>query len=410
MVYTNLLPRFLSYVKVNTRSNPNSVTIPSTQSQVDFALTVLKPEMESIGLQDVHYIESNGFIVGTLPATSPEFKHKIGFISHMDTADFNAEGINPQVIANYDGSSIDLGTSGYQLSPADFPQLSNYHGQTLITTDGTTLLGADDKSGIAEIMTAMEYLASHPEIPHCEIRVAFGPDEEIGTGADHFDVADFNVDFAYTVDGGPLGELQYETFSAAAAELVFQGRNVHPGTAKNQMINAFQLAIDFHNQLPAADRPEKTEGYEGFYHLMDLSGVVEEAKASYIIRDFDEESFVNRKQFMQEVADKMNSELGSQRVKINIHDQYYNMKQVIEKDMRPIHIAQKVMENQGIKPLIEPIRGGTDGSKISFMGIPTPNLFAGGENMHGRFEFVSLETMEKAVDVIIGIVSHLENL
>lgn len=410
MVYTNLLPRFLSYVKVNTRSNPNSATIPSTQSQVDFALTVLKPEMESIGLQDVHYIESNGFIVGTLPATSPEFKHKIGFISHMDTADFNAEGINPQVIANYDGSSIDLGTSGYQLSPADFPQLSNYHGQTLITTDGTTLLGADDKSGIAEIMTAMEYLASHPEIPHCEIRVAFGPDEEIGTGADHFDVADFNVDFAYTVDGGPLGELQYETFSAAAAELVFQGRNVHPGTAKNQMINAFQLAIDFHNQLPAADRPEKTEGYEGFYHLMDLSGVVEEAKASYIIRDFDEESFVNRKQFMQEVADKMNSELGSQRVKINIHDQYYNMKQVIEKDMRPIHIAQKVMENQGIKPLIEPIRGGTDGSKISFMGIPTPNLFAGGENMHGRFEFVSLETMEKAVDVIIGIVSHLENL
>lgn len=410
MVYTNLLPRFLSYVKVNTRSNPNSATIPSTQSQVDFALTVLKPEMESIGLQDVHYIESNGFIVGTLPATSPDFKHKIGFISHMDTADFNAEGVNPQVITNYDGSSIDLGTSGYQLSPADFPQLSNYHGQTLITTDGTTLLGADDKSGIAEIMTAVEYLASHPEIPHCEIRVAFGPDEEIGTGADHFDVADFNVDFAYTVDGGPLGELQYETFSAAAAELVFQGRNVHPGTAKNQMINALQLAIDFHNQLPAADRPEKTEGYEGFYHLMDLSGVVEEAKASYIIRDFDEEAFVNRKRFMQEVADKMNNELGSQRVQVNIHDQYYNMKQVIEKDMRPIHIAQKVMENQGIKPLIEPIRGGTDGSKISFMGIPTPNLFAGGENMHGRFEFVSLETMEKAVDVIIGIVSHLENL
>lgn len=408
MMYPNLLNRFLTYVKENTRSNPESTTIPSTQSQVEFALTVLKPEMEAIGLQNVHYIKDNGFIVGTLPATDDRFKHKIGFISHMDTADFNADNVRPQIVEAYDGGEIALGTSGYVLSPQDFPQLANYHGQTLITTDGTTLLGADDKSGIAEIMTAMEYLASHPDIPHCEIRVAFGPDEEIGTGADHFDVADFDVDFAYTVDGGPLGELQYETFSAAGAEVIFQGRNVHPGTAKGQMINALQLAIDFHQQLPDSDRPEKTAGYEGFYHLMNLSGVVEEAKATYIIRDFEEADFLARKETMLAIAEQMNTELGSERVQVKLHDQYYNMKKVIEKDMRPIHIAQKVMEQQGIKPIIEPIRGGTDGSKISFMGIPTPNLFAGGENMHGRFEFVSLETMTKAVDVIVGIVSYLD--
>lgn len=408
MTYDNLLQRFLTYVKENTRSDASSLTTPSTQSQVDFALTILKPEMEAIGLTDVHYIESNGFIVGTLPATDAKLTRKIGFISHMDTADFNAENVSPQVIEYYDGGAITLGTSGYELSPADFPQLANYHGQTLITTDGTTLLGADDKSGIAEIMTAVEYLAAHPEIPHCEIRVAFGPDEEIGVGADKFDVEDFNVDFAYTVDGGPLGELQYETFSAAGAEMTFLGRNVHPGTAKGQMINALQLAIEYHSQLPETDRPEKTDGYEGFYHLMGLSGVVEEAKASYIIRDFEDEAFEARKATMLEIAKKMNQELGAERVQIKLHDQYYNMKKVIEKDMTPIKIAKAVMEEQGIKPLIEPIRGGTDGSKISFMGIPTPNLFAGGENMHGRFEFVSLQTMQKAVDVIIGIVSYAD--
>ncbi|WP_192804166.1 peptidase T, partial [Streptococcus agalactiae] len=246
MSYEKLLERFLTYVKINTRSNPNSTQTPTTQSQVDFALTVLKPEMEAIGLKDVHYLPSNGYLVGTLPATSDRLRHKIGFISHMDTADFNAENITPQIV-DYKGGDIELGDSGYILSPKDFPNLNNYHGQTLITTDGKTLLGADDKSGIAEIMTAMEYLASHPEIEHCEIRVGFGPDEEIGIGADKFDVKDFDVDFAYTVDGGPLGELQYETFSAAGLELTFEGRNVHPGTAKNQMINALQLAMDFHS-------------------------------------------------------------------------------------------------------------------------------------------------------------------
>ena len=407
MKYPNLLERFLTYVKVNTRSDETSSTTPSTQSQVDFAKNVLIPEMKRVGLENVYYLP-NGFAIGTLPANDPSFTRKIGFISHMDTADFNAENIQPQVIENYDGGVIPLGQSGFNLDPAVFASLHKYKGQTLITTDGTTLLGADDKSGIAEIMAAIEYLSAHPEIKHGEIRVGFGPDEEIGIGADKFDAEDFDVDFAYTVDGGPLGELQYETFSAAGAELTFQGRNVHPGTAKDQMVNALQLAIDFHNQLPEADRPEKTEGYQGFYHLMNLTGTVEEAHASYIVRDFETEAFENRKTAMQAIADKMNQELGSERVILNLKDQYYNMKQVIEKDMTPINIAKAVMESLDIQPIIEPIRGGTDGSKISFMGIPTPNLFAGGENMHGRFEYVSLETMERAVDTIIGIVSYQE--
>lgn len=405
MKYPTLLERFLTYVKVNTRSDETSTTTPSTASQVEFAKNVLLPEMERVGLQNVYYLP-NGFAIGTLPANDPSLTRKIGFISHMDTADFNAENISPQVIENYDGGAIPLGDSGYSLDPADFANLHNYKGQTLITTDGTTLLGADDKSGIAEIMTAIEYLNAHPEIKHCEIRVGFGPDEEIGVGADKFDAEDFNVDFAYTVDGGPLGELQYETFSAAGAEITFKGRNVHPGTAKNQMVNALQLAIDFHNQLPEEDRPEKTDGYQGFFHLMNIEGTVEEANASYIIRDFETENFESRKAMMEDIASKMNQELGAERVLLTLKDQYYNMKQVIEKDMTPVDLAKEVMEDLGITPIIEPIRGGTDGSKISFMGIPTPNLFAGGENMHGRFEYVSLQTMERAVDTIIGIVSH----
>lgn len=404
MKYPTLLDRFLVYVKENTRSDESSTTTPSTYNQVEFAQNILLPEMERIGLQNVHYLP-NGFAVGTLPATDPGLTRKIGFIAHMDTADFNAEGVNPQIIENYDGNSIALGTSGYELHPKDFPQLANYQGQTLITTDGTTLLGSDDKSGIAEIMTAIEYLVQNPDIKHCEIRVGFGPDEEIGVGADKFDVEDFDVDFAYTMDGGPLGELQYETFSAAAAKVDFLGRNVHPGSAKDQMINAFQLAIDFHNALPEEDRPEKTEGYQGFFHLMNMEGSVDTASTSYIIRDFEEKDFKARKQLMLDIAEEMNANFDTPRVIVHLHDQYFNMKKIIEKDMTPINIAKEVMENLGIKPLIEPVRGGTDGSKISFMGIPTPNIFAGGENMHGRFEFVSLETMEQAVDVILGIVT-----
>lgn len=405
MNYPTLLERFLTYVKVNTRSDEHSTTTPSTQSQVDFANNILIPEMKRVGLENVYHL-SNGYAIGTLPANGPSFTRKIGLISHMDTADFNAESVNPQIIENYDGGVIPLGQSGFNLDPVDFASLKKYKGQTLITTDGTTLLGSDDKSGIAEIMTAIEYLTVHPDIKHCEIRVGFGPDEEIGVGADKFDAADFDVDFAYTIDGGPLGELQFETFSAAAADITFQGRNVHPGTAKGQMINALQLAIDFHNQLPEGARPELTDGYEGFYHLMNVKGTVEEAKASYIIRDFDTATFEQRKELMRSIADKMNATLGGERVQLELKDQYYNMRQVIEKDMTPINIAKAVMEKLDIKPIIEPIRGGTDGSKISFMGIPTPNIFAGGENMHGRFEYVSLQTMERAVDTIIGIVSY----
>ena len=405
MNYPTLLERFLTYVKVNTRSDEHSTTTPSTQSQVDFANNILIPEMKRVGLENVYYLP-NGYAIGTLPANDPSFTRKIGLISHMDTADFNAESVNPQIIENYDGGVIPLGQSGFNLDPVDFASLKKYKGQTLITTDGTTLLGSDDKSGIAEIMTAIEYLTAHPDIKHCEIRVGFGPDEEIGVGADKFDATDFDVDFAYTIDGGPLGELQFETFSAASAEITFQGRNVHPGTAKGQMINALQLAIDFHNQLPKGARPELTDGYEGFYHLMNVEGTVEEAKASYIIRDFDTATFEQRKELMRSIADKMNATLGGERVQLELKAQYYNMRQVIEKDMTPINIAKAVMEKLDIKPIIEPIRGGTDGSKISFMGIPTPNIFAGGENMHGRFEYVSLQTMERAVDTIIGIVSY----
>lgn len=403
--YPQLLSHFLDYVRINTRSDEYADRIPSTQSQIDFALNVLKPTMEFIGLEDVHYLD-NGFIVGTLPANSDKFPYKIGFISHMDTADFNADNVRPQVVENYQGGSIPLGDSGYELNPNQFPQLQNYLGQTLITTDGHTLLGADDKAGIAEILSAVEYLIAHPEIEHAELRIGFGPDEEIGTGADRFDAADFNVDFAYTVDGGPLGELQYETFNAALAHITFKGRNVHPGTAKDQMINALQLAMDFHSVVPDAERPEYTEGYQGFYHLQKLSGTEEEAHADYILRDFESQGLTDRKETLQRITGRMNRSWGEERVCVAIKDQYSNMKEVIEKDMRPVLLAEQVMKSLDITPIIEPIRGGTDGSKISFMGIPTPNIFAGGENMHGRYEFVSLQTMEKACDVIIGIASQ----
>lgn len=400
-MYENLLPRFLKYVKTETRSDATSTTTPSTQTQVAFAKELMK-ELEEIGMQEITYNENNGYVIATLPSNLDKEARTIGFISHMDTADFNAEGVNPQIVENYDGeSTIKLDADGkYTLNVKDFPNLKNYVGQTLITTDGSTLLGSDDKSGIAEIMTAMEYLINHPEIKHGEVRVGFGPDEEIGIGADKFDVKQFNTDFAYTMDGGPIGELQYETFSAAQAEITMHGKNVHPGTAKNTMINALQMAIDFHNQLPEGDRPEKTDGREGFFHLLALDGNVEEAKMTYIIRDHDRDKFEERKQMITDLQAKMNSQFDQERVEINMYDQYYNMGEIIEKDMSVIDLAKGAMEEVDVKPIIEPIRGGTDGSKISFMGIPTPNIFAGAENMHGRFEFVSLQTMEKAVDVL----------
>ncbi|MGM0217823.1 peptidase T [Enterococcus sp. AZ126] len=404
MMYENLLPRFLRYVKTETRSNPKSETTPSTQTQVAFAQT-LKKELEEIGMSDVIYNETNGFVIATLPSNVDKEVRSIGFIAHMDTADFNAVNVNPQIIENYDGeSTIKLDKEGkFTLNTTDFPNLKNYADQTLITTDGTTLLGADDKSGIAEIMTAMEILIKTPSIKHGTIRVAFGPDEEIGVGADKFDVEQFNVDFAYTMDGGPVGELQYETFNAAQAEVTIQGKNVHPGTAKNTMINAVQLANDFHNQLPQDEVPEKTDGYEGFFHLAQMSGTPEEAHMTYIIRDHDHERFEARKALILKIQEIINQPFDQERVQIDLFDQYYNMGEVIEKDMSIIELAKNAMIELEIEPVIEPVRGGTDGSKISYLGIPTPNIFAGGENMHGRFEFVSLQSMEKATDVIVKI-------
>ena len=403
-MYENLLPRFLRYVKTETRSDAHSKTTPSTQTQIAFAQT-LKKELAELGMTEVSYNEKNGFVTATLPKNTNKEVRTIGFIAHMDTADFNAENVNPQIIENYDGkSTIQLDAKGkYTLNTHDFPNLKNYAGQTLITTDGRTLLGADDKSGIAEIMTAMEILIKNPDIKHGTIRVAFGPDEEIGTGANKFDVAQFNADFAYTMDGGPVGELQFETFNGAQAEITIHGKNVHPGTAKDTMINALQLAIDFQNALPAAEVPEKTEGREGFFHLASLTGTPEEAKLVYIIRDHDREKFEARKQRIKAIQAKLNAGFEQERVELNLFDQYYNMGEIIEKDMSIIELAKKAMVEVAIEPLIEAVRGGTDGSKISFLGIPTPNIFAGGENMHGRFEFVSLQAMEKATDVIVKI-------
>lgn len=409
-MYKNLVPRFIKYVKTETRSDATSTTTPSTPTQIAFAKE-LKQELIDLGMSDVFHNEENGFVIATLPSNTEKEVRSIGFIAHMDTADFNAVNVNPQFIENYDGKSpIPLGTDGkYELNVKDFPNLKHYKGQTLITTDGTTLLGADDKSGIAEIMTAMEYLINHPEVKHGKVMVAFGPDEEIGVGADKFDVAQFDVDFAYTMDGGPVGELQFETFSAAQAEITIEGKNVHPGTAKDTMINAIQVAIDFQNALPADEVPEKTDGYEGFFHLLQFNGITDEASMTYIIRDHDREKFEGRKALIQQIADDMNKGFGEERIKVNMFDQYYNMAEIISKDMSIIDLVDEAMRKLEIEPNKAPVRGGTDGSKISYMGLPTPNIFAGGENMHGRFEFVAVESMEKATSLIVEIVSLNES-
>ncbi len=406
-MYENLVERFIKYVKMDTRSDEKSETIPSTQSQVEFA-QVLVSDLEEMGLSEVEYNEENGFVTATLQSNSDKDVPTVGFIAHMDTADFHSENIQPQFVENYDGGDIVLNKAeNIVLSPKDFSNLKNYVGQTLITTDGTTLLGADDKAGIAEIMSAVEYLLAHPEIPHGRVRLAFGPDEEIGVGADHFDVEHFDADFAYTVDGGPVGELQYESFNAAGATIHIQGKNVHPGTAKDQMVNALTLGMAFNEQLPAQEVPEHTAGREGFFHLTSMTGTVEEAEMVYIVRDHDRETFEKRKQLLLEIADELNKAFDEERVQVTMHDQYYNMREIIEKDMRSVEIAEKAMRALEIEPIIEPVRGGTDGSKISFMGLPTPNLFAGGENFHGRYEYVAVESMEKATDVIRKIIELL---
>ena len=402
-----LVDRFIRYVKKETRSDEASTTVPSTPSQTEF-LKDLVEELVELGYQDVRLNPENSFVTATIPATTTKEVPVVGFISHVDTADFEARNVQPQFHENYDGEAIVLDKEGkFVLSPKDFPNLKNYVGKTLITTDGTTLLGADDKAGVSEIVTAGAYLLAHPEIEHGKIRVAFGPDEEIGRGADLFDVEEFGCDFAYTMDGGPVGELEYESFNAAQAEITIQGKNVHPGTAKDTMVNALEIARQFQNALPEFEVPEHTSGREGFYHLMYANGVVEEAKLVYIIRDHDRKLFEAKKAYLQLVVDRLNTSLDSNRISIDMKDQYYNMAEIIEKDFRAVEVAQKAMENLSITPIIEPIRGGTDGSKISFMGLPTPNIFAGGENFHGRYEFVAVESMEKARDVIIEIAQLL---
>ena len=402
-----LIDRFIRYVKKETRSDEASTTVPSTPSQTEF-LKDLVEELVALGYQDVRLNPKNSFVTATIPATTTKEVPVVGFIAHVDTADFEARNVQPQFHENYDGEAIVLDKEGkFVLSPKDFPNLKNYVGKTLITTDGTTLLGADDKAGVSEIVTAGAYLLAHPEIEHGKIRVAFGPDEEIGRGADLFDVEEFSCDFAYTMDGGPVGELEYESFNAAQAEITIQGKNVHPGTAKDTMVNSLEIARQFQNALPEFEVPEHTSGREGFYHLMYANGVVEEAKLVYIIRDHDRTLFEAKKAYLQLVADRLNASLDSNRISIDMKDQYYNMAEIIEKDFRAVEVAQKAMENLSITPIIEPIRGGTDGSKISFMGLPTPNIFAGGENFHGRYEFVAVESMEKARDVIIEIAQLL---
>ncbi|WP_018658820.1 peptidase T [Allofustis seminis] len=402
-MYPDLVERFIRYAKINTRSDEYSSTIPSTASQVEFSKMLAK-DLEAIGLSDVEHLTETGFVTATLPSNTEDEVATIGFIAHIDTADFNAENINPQIVKDYDGTDIVLNKEeDIVLSPSVFPNLKNYIGQTLITTDGTTLLGSDDKSGVVEIISAMKYLIEHPEIKHGKVRIAFGPDEEIGQGATHFNVDHFGADFAYTVDGGPLGELQYESFNAASARVHIKGQNVHPGSAKDKMVNALKLAIEFDEMLPAEQVPERTDGRDGFYHILEINGTVEEADLNYIIRDHSREEFENKKAKMQMITDTLNKKYGD-RFTLNLKDEYYNMAEVIKDDMRPVELAQKAMENIDIVPIIEPIRGGTDGSIISFMGLPTPNLFAGGENFHGRYEYVSVEAMVRATDTIVEII------
>ncbi|MBF0715038.1 peptidase T [Gemelliphila palaticanis] len=402
MKYETMLDRFLKYVKINTRSDASIMTIPSTDVQKDF-LKMLKEDLEELGLSDIQLNEENWFLTATLPSNSNKLFDKIGFISHVDTADFNSINIKPNIIENYDGNDIVLNKEkDIVMTTKAFPNLKNYVGKTLITTDGTTLLGADDKAGIVEIIEAVKYLKEHPEIEHGDIRIAFGPDEEIGRGADNFDAKHFATDYAYTMDGGVLGELQYESFNAAQITYKITGVSVHPGTAKDKMKNANTIAAELAMMFPENEVPEKTSGYEGFYLLHEMNSRIEEATLVYIIRDFNREKFEERKQFCVGVAEKINAKYGDV-LEYNMFDQYYNMGDVIEKDKKSVNIAEVAMRNVDVNPIVIPIRGGTDGSKISYMGIPTPNIFVGGENFHGQYEFSCLEHMQKAADVIVEI-------
>ena len=399
----HLIDRFISYVTVDTESDPTSDTTPSTAKQWDLA-NALVEELKHIGLQDVT-IDDNAYIMATLPSNVPHKVPTIGFISHFDTTpDFTGKDVKPQIIENYDGNDIVLNKAqNIILSPSYFEDLLLYKGQTLITTDGTTLLGADDKAGITEIVSAMEYLVQHPEIKHGKIRVGFTPDEEIGRGAHKFDVEKFGAEWAYTMDGSQVGELEYENFNAAGALVSIKGKIVHPGYAKGKMVNSMYIATDYINSLPRLETPEHTQDKQGFFHLYSVTGEVDSTQLQYIIRDHDKEHFEARKEMMLKLADELNSQLGEPCVSVEIKDQYFNMREKIEPVMHIVDIAQKAMQQAGIKPLIKPIRGGTDGSQLSFKGLPCPNIFAGGHNFHGRFEYVPVESIQKAIEVIINI-------
>ncbi|WKA54209.1 peptidase T [Planococcus shixiaomingii] len=401
-----LIERLVRYAKIDTQSDFTAASTPSTPGQWNL-LHELEREMKAIGLEEVG-MDEHGYLFGTLPSNTDKELPVVGFLAHVDTAtDFTGKNVNPQRVENYDGNDIPL-SEKIVMSPNDFPALKDYAGHTLITTDGTTLLGADNKAGIAEIMTAMEYLVQHPEIKHGKIRIAFTPDEEIGKGPHKFDVARFGAEFAYTMDGGPIGELQYESFNAAAATLTIQGKSVHPGSSKNKMVNASTVAIQFQQEMPQNEVPELTEDYEGFIHLNSFQGNVEQAVLSYIIRYFDKEEFEAKKAHMQQVAEKLQAKYGSDAIQLEIEDQYYNMREKIEPVMEIVDAAETAMNTLGIEPNIVPVRGGTDGSQLSYMGMPTPNIFTGGENYHGKYEFISAENMEKATQVIVEIVRAMK--
>lgn len=401
-----LIKRLTTYAKIDTQSNEESETTPSTPGQLELVKLLIK-ELNSIGMEDIA-ADENGYLMATLPANTDKDVPVIGFLAHVDTAtDFTGKDVNPQVIENFDGNDITLNEKlNIVLSAKEFPELPSYKGHTLITTDGTTLLGADNKAGIAEIMTAMNYLIQHPEIEHGQIRIAFTPDEEIGRGPHKFDVERFGAKYAYTIDGGPLGELQYESFNAAAAKVTFKGNSVHPGTAKNKMVNSGKLAAEFVNMIPENEAPEHTEGYEGFYHLISITGDVESTKVYYIIRDHDRQKFEDKKIALAGFVNEMQKKYGEENVQLEMKDQYYNMREKIEPVKHILDIASQAMKKYDIEPIIEPVRGGTDGSQLSYMGLPTPNIFTGGENFHGKYEYVSVDNMEKAAKVIVEI-AHL---
>ena len=398
-----LIDRFVGYVTVDTQSDPTSNTTPSTKKQWDLANKLVK-ELKAIGLEDIT-IDENAYIMATLPSNVDTKVPIIGFIAHFDTSpDFSGTNVQPKIVEDYNGGDIVLNKEqNIVLSPSEFEDLLLYKGQTLITTNGTTLLGADDKAGITEIVSAMEYLIQHPEIKHGTIRIGFTPDEEIGRGAHKFDVKKFGADWAYTMDGSQVGELEYENFNAAGAVVTVKGKMVHPGSAKGKMINSMHIATDIINSLPRLEKPEHTEGREGFFHLHSVKGDVEKTELQYIIRDHDKDHFEARKEMLQKLVNEINTQQGKDLVSVEIKDQYYNMREKIEPVMHIVDIAEEAMKQADITPIIKPIRGGTDGSQLSFMGLPCPNIFAGGHNFHGRYEYVPVESMQKAIEVIVNI-------